>query len=50
MPDEPTRPPNLRPASRDDVLTALEYALRFDDRGKAHRRAAEVDPGSGTGA
>jgi hypothetical protein len=39
MPDIPT---DLIPASRDELLTALSYALRFDERGKAHRQASEL--------
>jgi hypothetical protein len=36
MPDEP-----LQPASREDVLTALAYGLRFDDRGKPYRAGSD---------
>ena len=31
----------LTPPSRDDVVEALAYGLRFDERGKAHRRAVD---------
>src|SRR5689334_18524265 len=37
-----TDEPELTPATRDELLTALSYALRFDERGKAHRRASEI--------
>jgi hypothetical protein len=39
MRDTPT---DLIPATRDELLTALSYALRFDERGKAHRQASEL--------
>ncbi len=31
----------LTPASRDDLVQALAYGLRFDERGKAHRHAVD---------
>jgi hypothetical protein len=31
----------LIPASRDDLVEALAYGLRFDERGKSHRRAVD---------
>ena len=34
-------PNNLTPATRDELKTGLAYALRFDDRGKAHRLASD---------
>ena len=37
MPDDDA----LTPASRDDLVEALAYGLRFDERGKAHRRAVD---------
>jgi hypothetical protein len=36
MADEP-----LHPATREDILGALSYALRFDERGKPYRAASE---------
>jgi hypothetical protein len=38
MPNEP----DLIPATREELVTALSYALRFDERGKAHRQASEL--------
>jgi hypothetical protein len=38
MPDEAP----LAPATRDELVTALAYGLRFDERGKAHRQATEI--------
>ena len=38
MPDDEP----LTPATRDDLIQALSYGLRFDERGKAHRRGAEL--------
>ena len=35
MPEDYT----LTPASRDDLVQSLSYALRFDGRGKSHRHA-----------
>lgn len=37
MPDDDT----LTPASHADLVEALAYALRFNERGKSHRRAAD---------
>ena len=37
MPDDDT----LTPASRYDLVQALAYGLRFDERGKAHRQAVD---------
>jgi hypothetical protein len=31
----------LTPASHDDLVEALAYGLRFNERGKAHRRAVD---------
>jgi hypothetical protein len=36
MLDEP-----LHPATREDIVGALSYALRFDERGKPYRAASE---------
>jgi hypothetical protein len=36
MSDEP-----LQPATREDILGALSYALRFNERGKPYRAASE---------
>jgi hypothetical protein len=36
MSDEP-----LHPATRDNIVGALSYALRFDERGKPYRAASE---------
>jgi hypothetical protein len=33
---------DLTRATDAELVTALAYALRFDERGKAHRQAAEV--------
>ena len=38
MPDNDT----MTPASRDDLVQALAYGLCFDERGKSHRKAAEL--------
>lgn len=38
MPDDPT----LTPATPDELTAALSYALRFDERGKAHSRATDM--------
>ena len=32
---------DLTPASREELKQGLSYALRFDDRGKAHRLASD---------
>ena len=37
MPDD-----TLRPATREDILFALSYGLRFNTVGKPHRLASEV--------
>lgn len=34
--------PDLRPATREELLHAISYALRFDRRGKATRRNSEI--------
>jgi hypothetical protein len=34
--------PDLTPASREELLTALSYALRLDELGKEHRHASEL--------
>jgi len=31
----------MTPATHDELVTALSYALRFDERGKAHQLATE---------
>ena len=33
---------DLRPATRDEILSHISYALRFDRRGKATRRHSEL--------
>jgi hypothetical protein len=33
---------DLIPATRDELLTALSYALRFDEGEKAHGQASEL--------
>jgi len=38
MPDDDP----LTPVTRADLVQALAYGLRFDGRGKAHRRAADL--------
>jgi hypothetical protein len=38
MPDDVT----LTAATRDELVTALSYALRFNESGKAHRHATEI--------
>lgn len=38
MPDDAP----LTPASREELVQALAYALRFDDRGKPHRQAVDM--------
>ena len=37
MPDD-----TLRPATREDILFALSYGLRFNTVGRPHRLASEV--------
>ena len=37
MPDEPL----LTPVTHEDLVFALAYALRFDERGKPHRQASD---------
>ncbi len=34
--------PDLRPATRDELLHTISYGLRYDRRGKAHGRNAEM--------
>ena len=38
MPDDD----QLSPVQRDDLLTAISYALRFDARGKSHNQSREL--------
>ncbi len=33
----------LAPATHAELVAALAYALRFDERGKAHRHATEIN-------
>lgn len=34
-------PPSLHPVSREDLVSALAYALRFNASGKPHRLASD---------
>lgn len=36
-----TEAPRLIPAARDELLQAFAYALRFDERNRPHREAAD---------
>lgn len=42
MSDAPrSEEPRLVPATRDELMHAFAYALRFDERGKPHRLAVD---------